>query len=104
MESRSMMRPGDSECSGAFDAGRLCGASQSSRARSRSSARSLRNWLVRVDAALDSCQLSVCGAGRAGLVFDVPEIEVGAVVARDALQPVQIDRLADTSDSCARRR
>ena len=35
---------------------------------------------------LTSAKLSVCGAGGASLVFNVPEVEVGAMVARDAVR------------------
>lgn len=45
--------------------------------------------LVRpVDAPLHVCQLSVTGVGRAGLILDMPQIEVGAVLPGDEGKPL----------------
>ena len=50
-----------------------------------------------VDAALHIGQFGVGGAGRAGLVLDVPEVEVGAVLAGDPAEP----GVSSDSDSIA---
>ena len=48
----------------------------------------------RVHAALYRGQFGVGRAGSAGLVFDVPEVEVGAMLAGDPIEPITFRFLA----------
>ena len=82
-----MMRPGDSEWSGAPDWADAAVSSQSSRARSSSFGEVVAQLVGCVDAALHAGEFGISCAGGAGLVFDVPEVEVGAVLAGHAGQP-----------------
>ena len=64
---------------------------------SNSSARSLRRWLVWSMRCLTCGQLRVGDAGGAGFVLDVPEIEVGAMLAGDGVEPIGGRRRSLTS-------
>ena len=82
-----MIRPGRLGVERARRVGQRLGFEPGSRARSSSSARSLRRWLVCVHAALHVGQFGIGCAGRARLVFDVPEVEVGAMLEGNEAQP-----------------
>ena len=82
-----MISPGVSECRGASSAGSPCGASQSSSVRSSVLSEVVAQLVGSVNAAFYVGELRVCRAGCAGFVFDVPEIEVGAVLAGDEGEP-----------------
>ncbi len=83
-----MISPGDSECSRASRLGRLRSASQCEQHAVELLGQVVAALVGWVDAALDLGELGVGGSGRAGFVFDVPEIEVGAMLAGNLNEPV----------------
>ena len=90
------MRPGDSELSSAAGLGRL-----EARSASRSMDVALFGEVVAalvhcVDGAFDCGDVVVGGVGSAGAVFDVPEVEVGAVLGYDGFEQ---EGLAGCDDS-----
>ena len=84
MESRSTIRPGDSELSGASGLGRLCGFEPGEERAVQFLGQVVAALVGAVDAALYLGEFGVGCAGSAGFVFDVPKVEVGAVLAGDA--------------------
>ena len=83
-----MMRPGDSEFKGASGLGRPSGWSQPSNSTSSELLCEVVAELIGlVDPALDCGQRSVGNLGGAGLVLNVPEIEVGPMLAGDGNEP-----------------
>ena len=82
-----MIRPGDSECRGDM----LCRQPLRREPIEQGSVEFFGEVVAElvgaVDAALYVGELRVSGAGCAGFVFDVPEVEVGVVLAGDAAEP-----------------
>ena len=77
-----MMSPGDSECSGCVFGGQTLRCEPVEQSAVEFFGKVVAKLVGAVNAAFYVGELRVGGAGRAGLVFDVPEVEVGAVLAR----------------------
>ena len=83
-----MIRPGDSELRGALWVGQVLGREPVEQGAVELFGQVVAPLVGPVDAALDIGELSVGGAGRAGFIFNVPEIEVGAMLASDTVEPI----------------
>ncbi len=83
-----MMRPGDSELRGAAGLGRPCCQANPASSAVQFFGQIVAQLVGGVNAAFYLGQVGIRCAGRAGFILDMPEIEVGAMLAGNAIEPV----------------
>ena len=97
-----MMRPGDSELNRRVRVRKLPGGEPLQQRAVQILGKIVAQLVGAVDAPLDVRQLGIGGSRRARFVLDVPQVEVGAMLAGNAIQPViaLARRMAAFGDWC----